>query len=108
MKTTMIIPTYWGRKKSEGWKETDDIYDHPTPLDEKGTLARALKSLSILNNKNFNLVVIGVSTALDIQKEVEAKISSIIKEVQINIPTFFYQRSPNQHPHLLFLLLSFG
>ena len=93
MKTTMIIPSYWGRKKVEGWKEIDAVYDHPTPLDEEGTLARILSSLSILRQQDFNLVVIGVATAPDIQEEVEAKISSIIKEVRSNVPIFFFSHS---------------
>jgi hypothetical protein len=93
MKVTMIIPSYWGRKKSEGWRETDDVYDHPTPLDEKGTLGRILKSLAILENKDFNLVVLGVATAQDIRGEVESKISSIIKEEATKVKTIFFSYS---------------
>jgi len=89
----MVIPSYWGRKKSEGWKETDAVYDHPTPLDEKGTLGRVLKSLSILENKDFNLVVLGVSTAQDIQGDVESKISSIVKETAPELKTIFFSYS---------------
>ncbi len=80
MKISMVIPSYWGRKKSEGWKEGDAVYDHPTSLNEEGTLGRLLKSLSILKNKDFNLVIIGVPTTPDIEMEVESKITSIIKE----------------------------
>ena len=61
MKATMVIPSYWRRKKEDGWKNTDDVYDHPTPLDEDGTLARILNSLSILQNKDFNLVILGAA-----------------------------------------------
>ena len=89
----MIIPSYWGRKKSEGWRETDDVYDHPTPLDETGTLGRILKSLSILKSRDFNLVVLGISTAQDIQREVESKISSIIKEEATKVKTIFFSYS---------------
>jgi len=93
MKVTMIIPSYWGRKKSDNLKETDTVYDHPTPLDENGTLGRTLKSLSILENKDFNLVVLGVSTASDIQKDVESKISSIVKDTSSEVRTFFFSYS---------------
>lgn len=51
MKTAMVIPTYWGRESSIGWKEGDAVYDHPTPLDREGTLARAIESIKILNEK---------------------------------------------------------
>lgn len=102
MKVTMVIPTYWGRKKSESFRETDSIYDHPTPLDETGTLGRALESLSILNNKDFNLVILGVSTAQDIREEVESKISSIVKKSAPDAETLFFSYShlTKVHQHL--------
>lgn len=102
MKVTMIIPSYWGRIKSEGWRETDDVYDHPTPLDETGTLGRVLKSLSILESKDFNLVVLGISTAQDIQGEVESKISSIVKDEAAKVKTIFFSYShlDKIHQHL--------
>jgi hypothetical protein len=77
MKITMVIPSYWGRKRSEGWKRSDSVYDHPTPLDEEGTLGRVLNSVADLKNKDFNLVVLGISTAEDIRGEVESRISAI-------------------------------
>jgi hypothetical protein len=36
----MVIPSYWARESEIGWKEGDTIYDHPTPLDNEGTLLR--------------------------------------------------------------------
>jgi len=80
MNVTMVIPTYWGRKKKEKRKATDTIYDHPTPLDEEGTLGRLLESLSILTHREFRVVILAVSTAEDIQSEVEEKVASIVKE----------------------------
>lgn len=102
MKVTMVIPSYWGRKKSEGWKETDAVYDHPTPLDEQGTLGRALESISILEKTDFNLVILGVSTARDIQQEVESKVSSIVKKSMTKVKTHFFSYShlAKIHRHL--------
>ena len=63
MQTTVVIPSYWGRS----WKEPicfdDDVYDHPTPIDQEGSLKRALDSFAALENKDFNLVVVCVATA---------------------------------------------
>ena len=102
MKVTMVIPSYWGRKKSEGWKETDAVYDHPTPLDEQGILGRALESISILEKTDFNLVILGVSTARDIQQEVESKVSSVVKESMTGVKTHFFSYShlAKIHRHL--------
>lgn len=79
MKFTMVIPSYWARESSVGWKEGDAIYDHPTPLDREGTLRRAIQSLAILKDKDFQVVVIAVVTAEDIKTKVEKKVANIIK-----------------------------
>jgi len=93
MKVTMTIPSYWGRKRSEGWKKGDVIYDHPTPLDEEGTLRRVIESTSILNNKDSQLVIIGAATSDEISNEVEAKITSIIKETSVDVEVLFFSHS---------------
>jgi hypothetical protein len=93
MKVTMVIPSYWGRKKEEGRKETDTIYDHPTPLDEEGTLGRLLDSISFIKNKDFRLVILGVATAPDIREDAENKIDSIIEDRAKNVETFLFSYS---------------
>ena len=90
MKITMVVPSYWRRKKDEGWKSSDTVYDHPTPLDEEGTLGRFLESLSILENKDFNLVILGVANALDIQDAVEDKLGSLIKNTESEVRTILF------------------
>jgi hypothetical protein len=102
MKATMVIPSYWGRKKEEGRKETDTIYDHPTPLDEEGTLGRLIDSLSILKNKDFQLVILGVATAPDIQEDVENKIASILEDraKHVEIHLFSYSQLSKIHQFL--------
>ena len=63
LKVTMVIPSYWSRDSSIGWKRGDAVYDHPTPLDMDGTLAKTIESIDVLNDKDFRLVVIAVATA---------------------------------------------
>ena len=58
---TIVIPTYWCLPEKEGASE-DRIFDHPTPLDEGGTLGRLLDSLCVLNDKDFQVVIIPSST----------------------------------------------
>lgn len=78
MKVTMTIPSYWARERQSGWKEGDAVYDHPTPLDEEGTLSRALESTKILKDQDSQLIVIAVPTSEDIAGQVEKKIANII------------------------------
>jgi len=93
MKTTMVVPSYWDRMKGRKKKETDTVYDHPTPLDEEGTIGRLLESTSILANKDFRLVVLGVATAPEIREEVEEKLSGIVREKSGAVETLFFSYS---------------
>ena len=70
MDVTMVIPTYWGRASTVGWQEGDVVYDHPTPLDQEGTLLRAMQSMEVLADKNFRLVILPIATAKAIERQV--------------------------------------
>ncbi len=85
MKTTMVIPSYWSREHALGMRETDAIYDHPTPLDSEGTLRRTLESLKVLRDKDFEVVVIAVANSEDIEDEVEHKVATIIGSVDTDV-----------------------
>jgi hypothetical protein len=85
VKVTMVIPSYWARPSEVGWKEGDAIYDHPAPVDEEGTLTRSIRSAGILKDKDFQLVIIGVSTSKDVEDAVEKKLADIIKSASANI-----------------------
>ena len=85
MRTTMVIPSYWGRASGIGWREDDDVYDHPTPLDDEGTLLRALRSMEVLEDHDFHVVVIAVATAKDIENRVETRLAGVIKSASEHI-----------------------
>lgn len=38
MELSIVFPVFWGREKKEVIKDGDYFYDHPTPLDEEGTI----------------------------------------------------------------------
>ena len=46
-KIVMVIPSYWRREERFGIQDSDVIYDHPTPLDQEGTIKRAIDSIKI-------------------------------------------------------------
>lgn len=102
MKVTMVIPSYWGRKKEQERKPQDRIYDHPTPLNEDGTLGRLLDSINLIRNKDFQVVILGVAAAQDIQADVESRLSSIIRgrvqDVQVDL--FSYSHLAAVHTYL--------
>ncbi|MBE9478994.1 MAG: cyclic nucleotide-binding domain-containing protein [Chloroflexi bacterium] len=89
----MVIPTYWSREKAVGWQPGDIIYDHPTPIDQEGTLAKTLESLMVLDDKDFSLVVLACSTAPDIERDVEDRANELVREVDSPIETFVISHS---------------
>ncbi|MHC1575958.1 MAG: glycosyltransferase family 2 protein [Methanosarcinaceae archaeon] len=78
MKLTMVIPSYWGRDSSVGWLDGDAVYDHATPLDSEGTLGRVIESTAILNDTDFELVILVAPNNADITEQVEQKVRDII------------------------------
>lgn len=96
MQTTVVIPSYWGRS----WKEPicfdDDVYDHPTPIDQEGSLKRALDSFAALENKDFNIVVIGVAAAEEFRDQCQEKLRSIIKETKASFPITLFSYSQTE------------
>ncbi|MHC1611379.1 MAG: hypothetical protein ACXQTW_07300 [Candidatus Methanospirareceae archaeon] len=103
MKLTMVIPSYWGREREVGWREGDAIYDHPTPLDAEGTLFRAIQSIERLEDKDFQLVIIAVATAEDIESEVEKKVVSIIKSANPGVEVLLFGHSQLTQIHELLI-----
>lgn len=101
MKLTMVIPSYWGRESEVGWKEGDAIYDHPIPLDGEGTLLRAIQSIERLEDKEFQLVIIAVATAEEIESEVEKKVARIIKSANPGVEVTLFGQSHLKQIHEL-------
>jgi len=95
MNTVMVIPSYWTRNGNDGLQPDDVIYDHPTPLDQEGTLARTLESLHVLEDTDYSLVILACSTARDLHQQVEMKVRRIVE--QANPPVRSYVLS---HTHL--------
>ena len=99
MKTTMVIPSYWSRKHALGMRETDAIYDHPTPLDSEGTLGRTLESLNVLRDKDFEVVVIAAANSEEIEDEVEHRVAAIIASVDTDVRIHLFSHSHLQGVH---------
>jgi hypothetical protein len=102
MKTFMVIPSYWSRDTSESWHEGDVIYDHPTSLDQEGTLARTLESLRILEDTDFSLVILACATGVDIEDTVEAKVRDIAEKAEPPVETYVVSHS---HLHAIHSVL---
>jgi len=78
LKTTITIPTYWARKYGEKGSPEDAIFDHPTPLDQQGTLPRCLESLAALKRKDFRVLIITAPVDQQLVDRVEKVVEKII------------------------------
>ena len=92
MRTVVVIPTYWGRKKEIGFKEGDIVYDHATPIDGEETLSRTLESMKILNKKDFKLIILICSTHMEIERQAEGKVRKIVQGVKLDVETYLFTR----------------
>lgn len=90
MRKTVVIPTYWSRKNGEDWREGDIVYDHPTGVDEEGTLGNTLESMKILNQRDFKLVILVCPTAPDVEAEAEKQVRRIVAKVDLNAETYIF------------------
>ena len=90
MRRVMVIPVYYSRPKSEGHQEGDAVYDHPTPIDEEGTLKRTLESIRILANHEFQLVILVSPTNDELTIRAKDKINKILSEVNLDIQTYVF------------------
>jgi len=89
MRKVVLIPTYWSRAKRE-WREGDAVYDHPTPIDEEGTLARTLESMKILSVKDFKLVLLICPTTPEVADAAEKRVVEMVKEVGLQAETYIF------------------
>ncbi|MCL2391009.1 MAG: cyclic nucleotide-binding domain-containing protein [Oscillospiraceae bacterium] len=90
MRKVVLIPTYWSREKAEGWQEGDAVYDHPTPLDDEGTLARTLESMNKLTVKDFKLVLLICPTTPDVADAAEKRVVEIVRRVNLKAETYIF------------------
>lgn len=86
MRATIVIPSYWGRSSTEPLNLQDAVYDHPTPLDMEGTVGRALESIKVLGNKDFNVAVLACATSPEIAADVEEKVRGIAEPFKAHYP----------------------
>ncbi len=89
---TIVMPTYWQRKKNQPAKHGDFVFDHPTPLDGKDTLTRTLESLALVEGE-FNVVVITATVNHEIDQEVEVRVEKIISSFRKNYPIMQFAAS---------------
>jgi len=76
---TVIIPTFWTRRRSRGSDRARFNYDHPTPLGEDGTLPACLRSLEGVDGLG-RVVLIVAATEESIEHAAEDRVREILDD----------------------------
>ncbi len=80
MNPVIVIPTFWTRRKGRGATEgLTNVYDHPTPVDEEGTLARCLHSLQGVRDVG-RLVIVCAATDTATEHAAEDRVREIVDD----------------------------
>jgi len=76
--TTIVIPSYWSSSDEVSATEEDIIFDHPTPLNQEGTLGRLLDSLDSLETKEFKVIIVTVADIPSLTNSTITRVKEII------------------------------
>lgn len=76
---TVIIPTFWTRRRSRGADRGRFYYDHPTPLGEEGTLPACLRSLENVEGLGRVVLIVAV-TEESIEHAAEDQVAEILSD----------------------------
>ena len=87
---SIVVPTYWTWPQSTPAQPHDAIYDHPTPVDQDGTLGRLLHSLANINKPTFNVIILTAATNPQIEETVHAKVETIIEPYRSAFPILHF------------------
>lgn len=77
MAPCVIIPTFWTRRRARVPDELVGIYDHPTPIDQNGTLPDCLRSLEALRGLGRVVLIVAADDPA-IERQAEDKVREIL------------------------------
>jgi hypothetical protein len=83
---TIVVPTYWCRARGDTGLPEDAIFDHPTPIDEAGTLSRCLESLKALRSHRFQVLLISAPVHPNISSQVEKRVEELTNPFGTHYP----------------------
>ncbi len=76
---TVIIPTFWTRRRTRGGERGGVNYDHPTPIDQDGTLPDCLRSLETVRGLGKVMLIVA-TTDESIEHTAEDRVRGILAD----------------------------
>ena len=79
MKLSLVFPMFWGREKQRVYEEGDQFYDHPTALDDEGTIPALFESMRVLMDRDFEVIAVAGASSPSLEARVEGAASRLLK-----------------------------
>ena len=80
MDVSIVFPMFWGREKSRIYKEGDHFYDHPTALDDDGTIPQLFASMRVLQDRDFDVIAVAGANHPSMAEAVEERADALLAE----------------------------
>ncbi|MFL7893310.1 MAG: hypothetical protein AB8I56_14725 [Anaerolineales bacterium] len=80
MQLSLVFPMFWGRKKEKIYKNKDYFYDHPTALDDVGTIPALFNSMQVLEDRDFDVIAVAGANAPSKARAVERSAVKLLRK----------------------------
>ena len=104
MDLSIVFPMFWGREKKEIYQEGDHFYDHPTALDEEGTIPPLFESLKILEDRAFDIIAVAGANHPSMAQAVEKRAGELLHryahQAGVRLHFFSYSHLRRLHDYL--------
>ena len=104
MDLSIVFPMFWGREKKEIVKEGDHFYDHPTALDDEGTIPPLFESLRILRDRAFDIIAVAGANHPSLAQAVEKQAGELLRkyasQAAVTLHYFSYSHLRRLHDYL--------
>jgi hypothetical protein len=104
MQLSLVFPMFWGRKKKKIYKKNDQFYDHPTALDDVGTIPPLFESMNVLADREFDVIAVAGGNAPSQANAVEKAAGKLLrkyaKKAGVKLHLFSYSHLDRLHNYL--------
>jgi hypothetical protein len=104
MQLSLVFPMFWGRKKKKIYKQGDQFYDHPTALDDEGTIPALFESMKVLKDRDFDIIAVAGANHPSKEKEVEKAARKLLskhaRQAGVQLHFFSYSHLRRLHGYL--------
>jgi hypothetical protein len=80
MDLSIVFPMFWGREKRQVYLEGDHFYDHPTALDDDGTIPQLFQSMGVLEDRGFDVIAVAGANHPSMAEAVEQRAGELLAE----------------------------